>query len=144
MELNKKAMNDVFERYLQKKRLENANIADDFYNKQYDHHINKVIGLQCNQKLENPDKKLAFIEFCKKSGDKALPILSKIRDKKLVLMDYALNETSCKAFAHILKLDPNLLISLNLHNCGITDESMSKIINACRTQKNFRELTIGQ
>ena len=44
----KLAVNDVFERYLLKKRNENANIADDFFNKEYDHYINKISGYQCN------------------------------------------------------------------------------------------------
>jgi hypothetical protein len=87
---------------------------------------------------------MAFIQHCKKAGDKALPLLSKIKDQKLTLMDYAINETNCGAFAHILKLDPNLLTSLHLHNCGIGDECMAKILTAALRQHNFRELTIGQ
>jgi hypothetical protein len=59
--------------------------------------------------LPKPQVKLAFIKICNKYGDKALPILSKIKDKKLSLTDYTLNKNQCKALSEIMKLEPQIL-----------------------------------
>jgi len=68
-----------------------------------------VINYQCNQGIADPDKKLLYIYKCKESGDKALPILGKIKEGNLFLMDYQINITNCYAFASIMAKETNIL-----------------------------------
>ena len=57
-----------------------------------------------------------YYQECRKNDTHALPIFNKIKDKRLDLRGYVINDGVCKAFGEAVKLCPELLESLILED----------------------------
>lgn len=68
---------------------------------------------------------LKYHNECKKQGIVPLPILFKVRNKRLVLKGYGLNEGLCKSFATSLAIYPELLDGINFQNNGMSDSDLA-------------------
>ena len=57
-----------------------------------------------------------------------LPVLFKVRDKKLILEGYRLNSGLCESLCTSFEIYPELLDSITLDNNGISDVDLAKVL----------------
>lgn len=71
-----------------------------------------------------------------------LPLLFKVRDKRLVLKGYRLNQGLCLSLKHALEIYPTLLTSIKLSDNGISDFDLSKVMNGIGCLESIKEIHI--
>lgn len=64
--------------------------------------------------------KSQFIQQSIKTTRKALPIFSKIKDRKFILKDYQMDDGVCQSLRQALGSVPRLVNQLFLENCGVS------------------------
>ena len=69
----------------------------------------------------DPTSKVVFIKEINQQIELALPLLAKIKNYTLSLIDYRLEIGHFEALKAAFSIDPSLLKSVQLSNCGITD-----------------------
>ena len=75
-----------------------------------------------------PTSRVAFIKKVNQQAELALPIITKIKEKELILSDYRLELGHLIALKSAFEIDPNCLTKITLNNCGIDDVSFVALL----------------
>ena len=81
---------------------------------------------------------LRYYQDCQKTGVVPLPILFKVRNKRLVLKGYGLNEGLCESLRASLQIYPELLTSINLTNNGMQDGDLAAVLKGLQQLTQLR------
>ena len=71
-----------------------------------------------------------------------LPILFKVRDKRLVLKGYGLNQGLCESLSHSLQIFPELLDGIYFTNNGISDANLATVLKGLTKLKSLKSIVI--
>ena len=71
---------------------------------------------------------LKYHQDCLRENVVPLPILFKVRNQKLVLKGYRLNEGLCRSLRHAFEIYPQILNSIKLQDNGISDQDLSYVL----------------
>ena len=82
---------------------------------------------------------------CVENADRVLPIFDKIVGKTLCLQNYLLKEGHVQGLADACEhLDPHLVNRMLFNNCGMTGDSLAKILEGVVKMKDFKSLIYKQ
>ena len=80
-------------------------------------------------KENNKDNYLfKYYEECSKADVYALPLFFKVKNKRLELRGYVLNDGVCKAFSEAVKLNPEVINSVILEDNQLSDARLSSFM----------------
>ena len=65
--------------------------------------------------------KFAYFQICTKDCDLAIPLLAKVVNQQLSLMNYQLSIGHVKAFCRTFDFNKNFVSKFLFDNCGLTD-----------------------
>ena len=68
------------------------------------------------------DPKYAYFQICNKDSDLAIPLLAKVVNRQLSLMNYKLSLGHVKAFVRTFDFNKMFVTKFLFKNCGLTDE----------------------
>jgi hypothetical protein len=85
---------------------------------------------------------LTFNAATNKNMAVSIPILTKIKNKKLFLSYYHIGPGICDSLKEAFGINLSLITHLNLDNNGLNDENLSLIIEGLNRQSNVKSLII--
>lgn len=156
--LNAKPSDDMVEKVTDR-------LAEKVYTEEFNTFVSNEKELTANYAQEVRNKKL-FFDLCKnadrpkmvenskmnhllkyhrdciRENVMPLPILFKIRNRRLVLKGYRLNDGLCQSLKHACKVDPDLLTSIKLQDNGISDYDMSQVMAGLGCLENLKQIWI--
>lgn len=71
-----------------------------------------------------------------------MPLLSKIKNKELNLVNYSLTSAHMLALTSVFEIDPLILEGITLVNCNIDDLSLTILLEGCDKLANFKEVSV--
>ena len=71
-----------------------------------------------------------------------LPILFKVRNQRLVLKGYGLNEGLCESLFQSFRIYPELLTAINLTNNGMLDSDLAKVFRGLKELTQLRSIIV--
>ena len=71
-----------------------------------------------------------------------MPLLSKIKNKELNLVNYSLTSAHMLALTSVFEIDPLILKGITLVNCNIDDLSLTILLEGCDKLANFKEVSV--
>lgn len=75
------------------------------------------------------DPKYAYFQICQKDSDLAIPLLAKVVNRQLSLMNYQLSQGHVKAFCRTFDFNKQFVNRFLFKNCGITDIHNEILLN---------------
>lgn len=93
------------------------------------------------QQLHQGESSYAFSSVCHKNLVNILPILLKVKDKFLNLVEYQLNPGLCSAIAAGLKVYPDFVENFAFVNNNMKDEDLAQILMSMQFIKHPRSLS---
>lgn len=84
----------------------------------------------------------AFINKCNSQNQLVLPLLLKIREKRLILVDYAMNAGLCQGLKQAFVENNKCIEKLLIDNCALTDAKTETILIGANELEKFRSLTL--
>lgn len=97
-------------------------------------------------KLEAHSKMNYLLKYhhdCMREKVVPLPILFKVRNKRLALKGYRLNEGLCESLKHAFAIYPELLTGITLHDNGIADQDLGKIFQGLGSLEIVKEISVA-
>ena len=85
---------------------------------------------------------LKYYQECQKRGIVPLPVLFKVRDKKLILEGYRLNAGLCESLSKSFEIYPELLDSITLDDNGISDVDLAKVLEGLTKLDDLKRIII--
>jgi hypothetical protein len=85
-----------------------------------------TLPISVDRLRENP--KYHFLKFCEKEHDVALPLISKVTNKKLSLLGYHTSLSNIKALCGTIEMQPDIITKCYFDNCGLTDNVTSVLL----------------
>ena len=76
----------------------------------------------------------------KKEMDVILPILSKIYNKTLPLVNYQIGDGVCGGLGHACKANPKLINTVILDSNGLLDESLAKLLRGMQSLDHVKSI----
>ena len=91
------------------------------------------------------DPREHYIKNCSKEIELILPLIDKVRGKTLCLQSYTLSKGHLRALASACEVfDSHLVNRFFFDNCGIDDQEMAIILNACCVLGDFKSFVYKQ
>ena len=132
----------LFDDYLNRLQDEKHCAGMDFMNKYEDQRISGIYNFNSTIYEKNPTSRVAYFTECKRQVELALPILSKIKNKELVLTDYRLEQGHFDALGVSFKIQPEILNRITLINCGIDEASATSLFKAVKSLNKIEYIFI--
>ena len=119
-----------------------ANYADEVRNKKLFFDLCK--NADRPKMVENSEMNylLKYHQDCINENVVPLPILFKVRSKKLILKGYRLNQGLCLSMRHAFRLYPQLLREIKLENNGMSDHDLAQIIHGLSHLEELKRISI--
>lgn len=89
---------------------------------------------------EPQDPYFQFLRACQLDNNLALPLLSKVRRKTLILQNYTLSIGHCRALAAACPLLPRSINRVFFENCGIDDAEFASILKGLAQLTDFKSV----
>ena len=85
------------------------------------------------------DEVFQYLDTVQKHGDKPLPLINKIFNKKLILQDYTLDTSHLAGLTDSLKNNVNTILEeVMLDNCGVDDEELSLLLKGLLNMEHVK------
>ena len=85
------------------------------------------------------DEVFKYLDAVQNDGDKPLPLINKIYNKKLILQDYTLDSSHLAGLRDsINNQTTTILEEVMLDNCGIDDAELSLLLKGLMNMQHFR------
>ena len=82
--------------------------------------------------------------MCSKDHDLAIPLLAKVVNKQLSLMNYQLSIGHLKAFGRTFDFNREFVNRFLFKNCGLTDQHIETLLEHCMKLKQVTSLVFKQ
>lgn len=139
-ELNKKSLKMPFDEYAWQEENSMKTVANDIIERvDYQTVVMNCYGPASVAKFAtNPN--YAYFQICQKDSDLAIPLLAKVVNRQLSLMNYKLSVGHVKALVKTFDFNKEFVSRFLFQNCGLTDNHIEVLLRGAEKLKHVSSL----
>ena len=130
-ELNKKSLKIPFDEYANQEHDAIKTVANDIIERFDYRDVVSHIDQPAAVVKYNSNPKYFYFQVCQKDSDLAIPLLAKVVNKQLSLMNYQLSLGHVRAFVRTFDFMSDFVNRFLFKNCGLTDAHLEILLTNC-------------